>query len=54
MGQMNLTKGEKELQVFTDWMEARNLDSWEEGLMFNLWRINSSLEKLIKVVGDKQ
>ena len=50
---MNLTKGEKELEVFTDWINDRNLEGWEEVLSFNLWTINNSLEKLIKIIKEK-
>jgi hypothetical protein len=51
---VNSNKGEKEFELFSEWMSARNLDSWEEGLMFNLWQINNSLEKLVKVTKEKQ
>jgi hypothetical protein len=49
-----MSLGEREQELFNEWRYERNIESWEEGIMFSLWQINKSLEKLVKATKEKQ
>jgi hypothetical protein len=50
---MNLTKGEKEREDFMTWSMDRDIEDSQFSIAYSLWQINSSLEKLIKIVKEK-
>jgi hypothetical protein len=51
--QEGMTKGEKERDDFETFNSDRNIEFWQEGMAYNLWQINKTLEKLIKVIKEK-
>ena len=50
---MNLTKGEKESEEYYDWIMSRDIQDNQHCIAFNLWQINKTLERLIKVTKEK-
>jgi hypothetical protein len=51
---MKLTKNDIERGKFHDWTNDCEMYNYEDSISYSLWRINNSLEKLIKVIKEKQ
>jgi hypothetical protein len=45
-----MDKYEKEREAFDEFRFNTDIDSWEEGIFYSLWKINRSLENLTKEV----
>ena len=39
---------EKEREIFDEFRFNSDIDSWEEGIFYSLWKIDRSIEKLTK------
>jgi hypothetical protein len=43
-----MTNYEKEREIFDEFRFNSDIDSWEEGIFYSLWKIDRSIEKLTK------
>ena len=49
-----LEQAEKQKDIFSNWYMDRNLESAEDAVVFSLWELNRSLDKVISLLGKKQ
>ena len=49
-----MTKAEIERDQFDDFRTDRDIDSWEEGIFYSLWKISKSLEQIAYTLNKKE